>query len=232
MDGMPERVSRFEDRVKVRNIIVSTADKRGLEEFAPRLVEICPQVRFYATGGSHKVLKRALGEFAAQRLVEMNRYTTQPVTHAGLARTIDFKIYIGLLADPFNKVHVQDLSSAGAAFFDTVISNVHLYENLVADGEPDPETVRTNIDIGGPGMIRAGVRNFLRVATLVDPDDYERYLQHVKENEGHSRLDLRLEFARKAFRLLASNEVALAEYFDRLDPAAIRDDYDEDKSLQ
>lgn len=228
---MSEKVMRFENLVKIKNVIVSTADKRGLAELAPRLVKSCPQVRFYATGGSFRLLREALGELAKQRVVEMNRYTTQPVTHAGLARTIDFKIYIGLLADPFNEVHVRDLSSAGAAFFDMVISNIHLYSDLAAesDPDPDPETVRSNIDIGGPGMIRAGVRNLLRVATVVDPEDYTYLAEHVAEHEGHTTLDLRLELARKAFRMIAKNDVALADYFSRLDAESLTHYYDEQK---
>ncbi len=224
---MPDRINTCEDLVSVRNVIVSTADKRGLEEFAPRLVELCPQVRFYATGGTFALLKECLGPLAAQRLVEMTRYTTQPITHAELARTIDFKIYIGLLADPFNPTHVQDLSSAGAAFFDVVISNVHLYEDLIYEGDPDPETVRGAIDIGGPGMIRAGVRNYLRVATIVDPDDYNGFLDHIESNDGQSRLNLRLDLARKAFHLIAKNDSELAEYFGRLDVETLKDVYSE-----
>lgn len=223
---MPEKVRKIEDLVQVRNVIVSAADKRGLAEFAPQLVKICPQVRFYATGGTYAVLREALGDMAAQRVVEMNRYTTQPITHAGLARTIDFKIYIGLLADPFNPIHVQDLSSAGAAFFDIVLSNVHLYSDLSADGEPLPEELRSNIDIGGPGMIRAGVRNYLRVAVVVDPDDYGLLLDHITENDGRTDLGLRLELARKAFRLIAKNDTALADYFGRLDREALLEHYE------
>lgn len=226
--GKPE-FKKFEDLVKVRNVIVSTADKRGLGELAVRLVEINPQVRFYATGGTYSVVREALGAKAAQRVVEMNRYTTQPVTHAGLARTIDFKIYIGLLADPFNPVHVLDLSSAGAAFFDMVISNVHLHSSLSEGREPGVEDVRSTIDIGGPGMIRAGVRNFLRVAVLSDPDDYTRVLDHVREHGGATSLDLRIELARKAFRLLSRNDESIADYLDRLEVGAVRASYEEVK---
>ena len=98
---------------------------------------------------------------------------------------------------------------------------------LAADGEPDPEVVRANIDIGGPGMIRAGVRNFLRVATVVDPDDYGMLLDHVEEHSGCTRLKLRLELARKAFRLIAKNDTQLAEYLGRLEAATLTEDYEE-----
>jgi phosphoribosylaminoimidazolecarboxamide formyltransferase/IMP cyclohydrolase len=220
---------KFEDLVKVRNVIVSTADKRGLGDFAVRLVDINPQVRFYATGGTYSMVREALGPKAAQRVVEMNRYTTQPVTHAGLARTIDFKIYIGLLADPFNPVHVLDLSSAGAAFFDMVVSNVHLHSSVAEGGEPGVEEARSTIDIGGPGMIRAGVRNFLRVAVVSDPDDYERVLGHLGDHGGATSLEMRLELARKAFTLLSRNDAAIADYLDRLDIDAVKAAYEEVK---
>ena len=112
-------------------------------------------------------------------------------------------------------------------FFDVVVSNVHLYAELASEGDPEPEAVRSNIDIGGPGMIRAGVRNYLRVATIVDPDDYGMVIDHVKSNSGPTSLDLRLELARKAFRLIARNDVALADYFGRLDGDSLQNYYDE-----
>ena len=220
-----ENIQRIEELVPLRNAIVTVADKTGLDRFAQRLVRVCPQVRFYATGGTYAVLRESLGATSAQRVVEMTRYTTQPVTHAGLARTIDFKLYIGLLADPFNNVHVQDLSSAGAAFFDMVVSNVHSLDELTEEGRADPEAVRLNLDIGGPGMLRAGVRNYLRVANVVDPQDYERIADHIEENGGNTALDLRLELARKALRLVARNDLAMADYLDQLEGDRVRSRY-------
>ncbi|MDX1708858.1 MAG: hypothetical protein R3274_09680, partial [Desulfobacterales bacterium] len=61
------------------------------------------------------------------------------------------------------------------------------------------EQARGNIDIGGPCMIRASAKNYIRVASVVDPADYEKILKVLNENQGATTLDLRFQLARKAF---------------------------------
>jgi phosphoribosylaminoimidazolecarboxamide formyltransferase/IMP cyclohydrolase len=206
--------------------MVSVSDKSQLEVFAPRLAEICPGLRFYATGGTQAFLKEALGEAAPQRVVEITRYSTRPVTHSGLARTTDFKLYLGLLADPHNKVHVTDVSAAGAVFFDMVVSNMLPFPDVGAEGSLDPEETRLRIDIGGPGMVRAGVRNFVRVAVVVDPADYDEVLARVKELEGHTDLAMRLKLARKAFSITSENDEKIVRFFESLNPDKVRAAYE------
>ncbi len=45
-------VSRVDDQVFVRNVIVSVWDKSGLDEFVVDILRLWPGIRFYATGGS------------------------------------------------------------------------------------------------------------------------------------------------------------------------------------
>ena len=47
-----------------------------------------------------------------------------------------------------------------------------------------PEAARANIDIGGPCMIRAAAKNFLRVAAVTDPADYVPILEELRGTRG------------------------------------------------
>jgi phosphoribosylaminoimidazolecarboxamide formyltransferase/IMP cyclohydrolase len=55
-----------------------------------------------------------------------------------------------------------------------------------------------NIDIGGPTMVRAAAKNHAYVAIVVDPKDYSKIIQELKE-AGEIKLDTKKELAQKAF---------------------------------
>jgi len=217
-----DRVKRLDDLVRIRNVVVSVSDKTGLDRFAPRLADACPRSRFYATGGTFTFLRTALGDDAPQRVVDMTRYSTRPVTHSGLARTTDYKLYLGLLADPYNEVHVNDVSAAGAVFFDMVVSNVLPFPDIRSGSALDPEETRLRIDIGGPGMVRAGMRSYLRVAVVVDPADYDEVVSRVKELGGQTDLALRLKLASKAAARAVESDERIAQFLQSLDADSVR----------
>ena len=67
------------------------------------------------------------------------------------------------------------------------------------------------------------------MAVVSDPDDYGRVLDHLKDHGGSTSLEMRLDLARKAFRLLSRNDAAIADYLDRLEVDAVRAAYEEVK---
>jgi len=84
------RVSRVDDRVKVRNVLVSVSDKTGLGPLVEGLIAVNPEVRFYSTGGTFTHLQSLLGERAATHLRSVSDYTGQPEMQGGLVKTLDF----------------------------------------------------------------------------------------------------------------------------------------------
>ena len=70
-------VTKIDDLVPVRNVLASLFDKTGVEDFAKGLLEACPGVRFFSTGGTYKALAAALGDAAKDRLVQVSDYTGQ-----------------------------------------------------------------------------------------------------------------------------------------------------------
>ena len=45
-------VTKIDNLVPVRNVLVSLFDKAGIEDFAKGLLETCPGIRFFSTGGT------------------------------------------------------------------------------------------------------------------------------------------------------------------------------------
>ncbi len=205
-------VEKIDGTIKINHVLVSVSDKRNLEMLIPEMCRINPGIRFFSTGGTFARLKDILGDKAATCLTQVSEYTGQPETQGGLVKTLDFKIYLGLLTETYNEAHRGDLKRTGAVPIDMVVVNLYPFKETIARTDVTVEQARGNVDIGGPCMIRASAKNFIRVASVVDPSDYDRILAEMKHNSGGVSLDLRFELARKAFDHTAVYDRTIADF--------------------
>jgi len=205
-------VNHIDDQVHVDHVLISVSDKQGLEAFAARLVQINPDVTIYSTGGTYQVLSQALGEKAALTLIPVSDYTGQPETQGGLVKTLDFKIYLGLLTETYNESHQSDLERVHAVPIDMVIVNLYPFAEAVSQDNVSAESARTHIDIGGPCMIRASAKNYLRVTSVTDAGDYQALLSEMSESDGCLSLKTRFEMSRKAFAHTAAYDAGISQY--------------------
>jgi len=205
-------VERIDGFVKVKHVLVSVSNKSGLESLIPSLVEINPDIQIYSTGGTYGKIQQILGDRATSCLTPVSAYTGQPETQGGLVKTLDFKIYLGLLTETYNDAHQQDLQRTGAVPINMVIVNLYPFKETISRPGVTVEEARGNIDIGGPCMIRASAKNFIRVASVVDPGDYEKIISEMKENDGKLSLELRYALAQKAFDHTAAYDRHIADF--------------------
>ena len=206
-------VTEIDNRVAVRNVLMSVSDKTGLEAFVPALVKACPGVRIYSTGGTYKKVAEILGDAVKDTLVAVSDYTGQPEMQGGLVKTLDFKIYLGLLSETYNDAHQADLQRLAAKPIDMVVVNLYPFRETVARADVTPEMARTNIDIGGPCMVRASAKNYLRVASVTDPGDYANIAQELEAHGGTLGLDTRFRLMKKAFAHTAEYDTAISSFF-------------------
>ncbi len=206
-------VEKIDGQVAIKHVLMSVSDKRGLEAFVPGLVAACPDVKIYSTGGTYAAIETLLGgEQAAKTLVSVSAYTGQPEMQGGLVKTLDFKIYLGLLSETYNEAHQEDLARVAGVPLDMVVVNLYPFRETVAKEGVTPEMARTNIDIGGPCMVRASAKNYLRVASVTDPADYASILEELNAS-GSVSLSTRLGLMKKAFAHTAEYDTAIAAYF-------------------
>ncbi|MBU3979625.1 hypothetical protein KKE68_08090 [Patescibacteria group bacterium] len=175
-------VEKIDDLIKINNVLVSVSDKKNLETFIPQLVEINPEIKIFSTGGTFARLKEILGE-KTKRLIQVSDYTGQPETQGGLVKTLDFKIYLGILTETYNDSHKADLERTKSVPIDMVVVNLYPFKETISKQGVTVEDARGNIDIGGPCMIRASAKNYLRVASVVDSKDYAGIIAELKENQ-------------------------------------------------
>jgi len=219
-------VDRADNRVTIRRVLLSVSDKSGLEELIPGLLAVNPQVHLYSTGGTYKRIAEILGpEKAAEHLIPVAAYTGQPETQGGLVKTLDFKIYLGLLTETYNDAHQADLARAEAVPLDMVVVNLYPFKATVAREGVTVEQARANIDIGGPCMLRAAAKNYLRVVPVVNPNDYGALLSALRDGNGTLDLATRFAYARKAFAHTAAYDAAIAAYLRTQDPGHVPDVY-------
>ncbi|MBW1694269.1 MAG: hypothetical protein JRJ41_08935 [Deltaproteobacteria bacterium] len=195
-------VEKVDDFVKVRCVLASVFDKNGLEAFIPELLSINPKITFFSTGGTFTKLKEIIGASAESCLMQVSDYTGQPETQGGLVKTLDFKIYLGLLTEAYNDAHDDDIKRTGSVHIDMVIGNLYPFKATISKPDVTVEMARGNIDIGGPCMIRASAKNYLRVASVVE----------MKANNGSISLSLRYRLAQKAFDYTATYDRTIADF--------------------
>ena len=215
-------VQKVDNWVDIQHVLLSVSDKTDLEVLIPGLVALNPDIQFYSTGGTYARVSEILGAVGtARHLMQVSDYTGQPETQGGLVKTLDFKIYLGLLTETYNEAHRADLARTMAIPIDMVVVNLYPFAATVAREDVTVEEARANIDIGGPCMLRAAAKNYLRVTPVVDPTDYAPLLSKLRANRGALDLQTRFEYARKAFAHTAGYDAAISAYLSAQTPADV-----------
>ena len=205
------RVEAVQDRVRIANVLISVSDKRELEYLIPALLSV-DDLMLYSTGGTYDRILTTLPQNQRARLKKVSDYTGQPETQGGLVKTLDYKIYLGLLSEPNNAEHAADRERAGAKLIDMVVVNLYPFRSIAHRPDADLEDARGNIDIGGPCMLRAAAKSFLRVAAVCDPTDYKSVGDELGANDGMLSLATRFRLAQKTFGHTAQYDCAIADY--------------------
>jgi len=206
---MIEFVKKAEDWRKINNVIVSVSDKTGLKEFVSELLKINPDITFFSTGGTFKVVKEI-----AKNAIEIADYTKFPEMPGGLVKSLHPKIHAGILGETYNEGHKEYMEKHGIQYMDMVVVNLYPFKQVIEE-KGTPEMARSNIDIGGPTMTDAAAKNFLRVAVVVEPNDYDEIIKMLKANDGKLSLGMRHKLAQRAFSHLADYLAAIKKYFEK-----------------
>ncbi len=205
--------------VKIRNVLMSCHDKTGLKYFAAELVKLNPKIKLYCSSGTFKELEKVI---TPANLVEISEYTGTKEMPSGLVKTLHTKIHSGILADADDEEQKKYLDSIKAVAFDLIVVNLYPFAAVAEGGSI--EKARTNIDIGGVSLIEAASKNFLRVAVIVSPVDYEKLLEELRK-EGTCSFDTRVKLAKEGMGYLSGYIGNISKYYDKLNPSAVKKEY-------
>src|ERR687885_561918 len=204
-DQGPVEVSQ-PGEVRVRRALLTVSDKRGLVEFARGLADL--GVEIVSTGGAAREL-----EGAGIEVRSIDDYTGFPEILDGRVKTLNPRIYAGLLAVRSNPEHVQTLTEHNVEPIDLVCVNLYPFERTAARRGVSDEEVIENIDIGGPTLIRAAAKNHQYAAVVVTPESYDAVLEELRMTDGRLSENTRQALALDAFAYTARYDAAIARWF-------------------
>jgi phosphoribosylaminoimidazolecarboxamide formyltransferase / IMP cyclohydrolase len=192
--------------VRIRRALLSVSDKRGLVEFARGLQQL--GVEIVSTGGTAQELA---AEGLETRPVE--EYTGFPEILGGRVKTLNPRIYAGLLAVRSDDEHVDTLREHSVEPIDLVCVNLYPFERVSSLRGVEDDEVIENIDIGGPTLIRAAAKNHAFSAVVVTPESYDAVLAELDGSDGMLSLRTRQSLAMEAFAYTARYDAAIARWF-------------------
>lgn len=178
----------------IKRALISVSDKTGLLELGKALKHF--QVEILSTGGTAEMLNDA-----TIKTISVSDYTGFPEMMDGRLKTLHPKIYGSLLGRECVEKDKEEARNYGIEWIDLVICNLYPFEKAASSMRPELSDLIENIDIGGPTMIRAAAKNHDRVTVVVDPKDYPKLIQRLKENpQDPFDASYRYKMAMKAFR--------------------------------
>jgi phosphoribosylaminoimidazolecarboxamide formyltransferase/IMP cyclohydrolase len=192
--------------VRIRRALLSVSDKRGLIDFARGLADL--DVEIVSTGGTASELT---GGGIETRAVE--DYTGFPEMLDGRVKTLNPRIYAGLLAIRSEPDHVDTLNDHEIEPIDLVCVNLYPFQAVAARRGVEDADVIENIDIGGPTLIRAAAKNHPFTAVVVSPESYDAVLEELRQNDGRLSSRTRESLALEAFALTARYDTAISRWF-------------------
>ena len=157
--------------------LLSASDKAGLVDFARQLLGL--GFTLLSTGGTRELLTRE-----GLDVTGVSEHTGFSEIMDGRVKTLHPRIHGGILGRQQDEavMKAQDIPP-----IDLVVVNLYPFEAATADENCSLENAIENIDIGGPAMVRAAAKNHAHVTIIVDPIDYQRVLDEIRDNGNVSQ---------------------------------------------
>jgi phosphoribosylaminoimidazolecarboxamide formyltransferase/IMP cyclohydrolase len=183
--------------------LISVSDKRGIVSFARGLADLGWEI--VSTGGTAATLRNA-----GLQVIPVDEITGFPELLDGRVKTLHPAVHGALLARHDMPEHLAAIGDRGIVPIDLVAVNLYPFQMTISrPGVPFEDAVE-NIDIGGPSMLRSAAKNHEFVLPVVDPTDYPKVLDLLRQ--GPIEPAVRREFAAKVFAHTGDYDAAIAGY--------------------
>jgi phosphoribosylaminoimidazolecarboxamide formyltransferase/IMP cyclohydrolase len=185
--------------------LLSVWDKTGVDDFARGLAEL----------GFELVSSGGTATFLTERGLDVTRVedvTEAPEMLGGRVKTLHPRIHGGILARRDLKEDMETLAEHDIEPFDLVCVNLYPFSSVAGrQGVSEADTIEM-IDVGGPSMLRAAAKNFVHVAVVCRPEQYEPVLEELRTAGGLSPA-LRRSLASEAFATTAAYDASITRWF-------------------
>jgi len=190
----------------IKRALISVWNKEGIAELGQFLQK--NNIEILSTGGTQTVLKNA-----GINVISVADITGTGAVMDGRVKTLDPKIFGGILADRNNPSHLIDLASIEGLEIDLVVVNFYPFVHEAVNKKLAFTKAIEFIDIGGPSMIRAAAKNYHSIVPLCKPELYSDFMIEFSANEGKIKLEVRQKYACEVFSMTSRYEAAIYNYF-------------------
>jgi phosphoribosylaminoimidazolecarboxamide formyltransferase/IMP cyclohydrolase len=196
--------------------LLSVSDKSKIVELAAELSGL--GYKIIATGNTAKLLsERGL------EVKEISSLTSFPEVFGGRVKTLHPKVFGGILYRRDNESDNKQAIENGIIPIDIVCVNLYPFVKTAENPSSTLEDIIENIDIGGPGLIRASAKNYKHVSILTNPQQYDSFLCELKE--GSVSEETRIKLAVAAYSHTAEYDTYISNFLEKkflLQPSHIR----------
>jgi phosphoribosylaminoimidazolecarboxamide formyltransferase/IMP cyclohydrolase len=195
-------------------VLLSLTNKRGSRAFATALR---PYYRLVSTGGTVDYLQKGPKmkedfepDVPALVVENVEAITMFPEILDGRVKTLHPALYAGLLAKRDKEAHMAQLTEHKLPEIGMVVCNFYAFEEAVANGLSLLDTME-NMDIGGPCMVRAAIKNWSSVVVVTDPSQYGEIIPLLRHSPSLTP-KMRFRYATVAAQKVAKYDTAIVDY--------------------
>lgn len=186
-----------------KRALISVSDKTGIVELAKEIVNCGYEI--ISTGGTAVALKNA-----GIDVIGISDITGFPECLDGRVKTLHPNVHAGLLAMRSNPEHMAQLEKLNINTIDMVVVNLYPFKQTIMKPGVDLQTCIENIDIGGPTMLRSAAKNYQDVTVMVDPSDYGKVIDELKN--GGITLDTKFYLMYKVYQHTAVYDTMISTF--------------------
>ena len=186
--------------------LVSVSDKKNIIQFCKELIENF-NYKILSSGGTAKHLIEA-----KIPVIKVADFTNSQEILGGRVKTLHPKIHGGILAKRTDEEHQIDIKANDLELIDLVVVNLYPFKKTIDQGAKWEDAIE-NIDIGGPSMIRSAAKNHKYVSVLVDPSQYQNFLEESKK--GELKESYKAKLALEAFQHTADYDTAISNWISK-----------------
>lgn len=188
----------------IRHALISVFNKSNIIEFAKSLIQ--KKITLLSTEGT----AQTLSDFKLP-IIKISDYVQFPEIMNGRIKTLHHKIYAGVLGRKgiddaiMHKHNIQPI--------DMLIINFYPFYKTIKNKKCSQEEIINNIDIGGPSIVRAAIKNFTNIVVIIDNNDYDKIINEINICNGFISLETRLILAKKALKYVIEYDESIYNYF-------------------
>jgi phosphoribosylaminoimidazolecarboxamide formyltransferase/IMP cyclohydrolase len=184
--------------------LISTYNKQGVDTFAKGLVAL--GFELVSSGGTATFL-----EEQGLKVTRVEEVTQAPEMLGGRVKTLHPAIHAGILARLELEEDRATLAEHGIEPFALVCVNLYPFTSLTGRLDVEDADIIEMIDIGGPALLRGAAKNFVHVAPVCRPEQYDPVLAELQN--GPLSPETRRALAAEAFAVTAAYDAAIARWF-------------------